>query len=116
MELFVESAYRAIQWLVMGAGSVAWILFLPQVIRIVRMKDAAAMDLKLLFGSMAMQLLLLTFGILQGLVDGVWALVVMYSPAVFTISLLTIVTVEVKAQPGAGGFFTKMVAKLLPGS
>lgn len=106
----VEQLYAILQLVVAGLGFVAWMFFLPQITRIVRTKDAAAMSLVLLFGSTAIQYLLLTFGMLQGLVDHVWSLVFMYGPGAITLTVLTIVTIEMKKNPGSGGAITFLLS------
>ena len=105
--------YEIMQWVVTIAGFVAWTLFLPQIVRLVRLKDGSAIDMKLMWGSVFMQGLLLSYGTLQGVVEGVWALVFMYTPNLITVLVLTLVTREVKRHPDQGGVLVKHIEKLL---
>lgn len=61
MEVFGQ----VIAWLVVGVGLFGWLVFLPQIRLLLRVKEANSISLGLVWGSFGMQAIILVHAILQ---------------------------------------------------
>lgn len=81
---------EVVAWLVVMIGLVGWTVFLPQIHLLIKAKKAESISLGLMWGSFAMQTIILTHILLQPIID--WRLSIIYfsSLACHTIILFLI--------------------------
>ena len=67
---------EVVAWLVVAIGFAGWIVFLPQIRLLLKIKKADSISLLLIWGSFAMQMIILIHILLQSIID--WRLSVIY--------------------------------------
>ncbi len=94
MEIFRE----VIAWLVAGIGVVGWTIFLPQIKLLIRVKTADSISLLLIWGSFAMQVIVLIHILIQEEID--WKLSIIYFTSIACHTVILALIYYYRRWPG----------------
>ena len=92
MELFRTT----VDWVVVGAGFISWVVFLPQIQLLLRVKRSDSVSLGLLWGSVALQ----SLALLQLVLRENWQLSVMYVVGLFCLAIIIFLVYRYRKYPG----------------
>lgn len=94
MEIFRE----VVAWLVATIGLSGWVIFLPQIRLLLRVKKADSISLLLIWGSFAMQATVLTHVLIQKVID--WKLSVVFFTSLACHIIILILIHRYRKWPG----------------
>jgi uncharacterized protein with PQ loop repeat len=92
----MEFAREVVAWLVASIGLVGWVTFLPQIRLLLKVKEAKSISLGLLWGSFAMQAIILVHVAFAG--D--WKLALVYITGLMCLVVILSLTYYYRRWPG----------------
>jgi uncharacterized protein with PQ loop repeat len=94
----METLRTVVGWLVVVIGLVGWMVFIPQISLLIKTKNSQPVSLSLVWGSIAMQAILLLHVLLQAKVD--WRLSITYITSLSCLAVLVSTIYYYRRFPG----------------
>ena len=94
----MDTFREIVAWLVAMIGFVSWIIFLPQIRLLIKVKTADSISLLLIWGSIVMQTTILLHILIQEVID--WKLSIVFFTSVVCLSILLVLIYYYRRWPG----------------